>query len=138
MSISDKLYLNHESLKNVQILIVDSDRDSRELYTFVLESYGAQVTTTNSVRDGLALLNEIMPRILICETRFPGESIHPLLQRIKYLALTFGKTIPILITATSSLADFTQQWQLKPEAHLLKPFQMGNFVDEVRNLTQEP
>lgn len=137
MSISDKLHLNPESLRDVQILIVDSDRDSRELYAFVLEGYGAQVTTTNSVRSGLDLLNKIMPRILICETRFPGESIHPLLRRIQYLALRYGKTIPILVTATSSLADFTQEWQLQPEAHLLKPFHLSNFVDEVCHLTQE-
>lgn len=137
MSISDQLHLNPEILRDVQILIVDSDLDSRELYAFVLESYGARVTTTASVQAGLDLLNQLMPRILICETRFPGEPIHPLLQQIRYLALKCGKTIPILVTSTCSLAEFMQQRQLQTEAYLCKPVNLDNLVDKICNLTQE-
>lgn len=137
MALSDKLLLNPEMLRDIQILIVDNDRDSRDLYAFVLKSYGAQVTTTDSVEDGLIILNALIPRILICETRFLGESIHPLLQQIRYLAIRCGKTIPILLTSTGSLAEFIQQWQWQPQAHLRKPFSLDKLVDEVKNLTEE-
>lgn len=128
--------LNSEVLKDVQILIVDNDRDNRDFYAFLLESYGARVITTDSVKSGLASLNKLMPRILICEIRFLGESVYPLIRRARYLALKSGSTIPILITSTYSIADFTQRWRLKPEGYLLKPVNMEDFTDEVWKLTQ--
>ncbi|BAU15344.1 similar to two-component response regulator [Leptolyngbya sp. NIES-3755] len=132
---SNKL-LNPEILKNVQILIVENDRDNRDLYAFVLESCGARVTTTSSVKDGLASLNRLMPGVLICEMRFLGEGVYPLIRRAKYLALKHGSIIPILITSTCSIAEFTQQSKFNTEAYLLKPVNLNSFVDKVWNLTQ--
>ncbi len=136
MMLNSNELLNSEILKNVLILIVDNDRDSRELYAFVLGSCGAQVTTTSSVEDGLASINRLMPRVLICETRFPGESVYPLIQRVKYLALKRSSNTSILITSTCSIAEFTQQPRFKTEAYLLKPVKLNNLVNEVWNLTQ--
>jgi CheY-like chemotaxis protein len=133
---SNKLILNPKTLKDLQILVVDNDRDNRDFYAFLLESYGAQVTTTASIKGGLALLNKLMPSILICEMRFLGENVYPLIRRVRYLALKSGSTIPILITSTCSIAEFTQQWRLKTEAYLLKPVNLENFIDEVWKLTQ--
>ncbi|MEP0920105.1 response regulator [Leptolyngbya sp. DQ-M1] len=132
---SNKL-LNPEILKNVPILIVDNDRDNRDFYAFLLESYGARVATTGSVEGGLALLNKSLPRILICEMRFPGESVYPLIRRAKYLALKSGSTTSVLITSTCPIAEFTHQPGFKAEAYLLKPVKLDDFVNEVWNLTQ--
>lgn len=59
--------LNPEILKNVQVLIVDNDLDTRDFYAFLLEGCGARVTATSSVKGGLALLDGLMPEVLICE-----------------------------------------------------------------------
>lgn len=128
--------LNPKFLNDVQILIVDNDRDNRELYAFVLEGYGARVITAGSVQDGLALLNQWIPKVLICELRFLGESVYPLICRIRHLARKHGRIIPILITSTCSPTEFTQHWRLKKEAYLLKPVNLDDFLDEVWNLTQ--
>lgn len=136
MMLNSNKLLNPEILKNVPILIVDNDQDSRELYAFVLESCGAQVTTVSSVEDGLASINKWMPRVLICEIRFPGESVYPLIRRVKYLALKRGSNTSILITSTCSIADFTQQPRFKTEAYLLKPVKLDELVNEVWNLTR--
>lgn len=136
MSNLNKL-LNPAILKNVQVLIVDNDQDSRDLYAFVLESCGAQVTITSSVTDGLASLNRSMPRVLICEVRFLGEGVYPLIHRVKYLGLKHGIIIPILITSTYPIAEFAQQSKFNTEAYLLKPVNLENFVDKVWNLTQD-
>lgn len=129
--------LNPKPLNDVQILIVDNDRDNRELYAFVLEGCGAGVITAGSVQDGLALLNGWIPKVLICEMRFLGESVYPLICRIRYLARKHSRMIPILIISTCSRTEFTQHWRLKTEAYLLKPVSLDDFVDEVWNLTQE-
>ncbi len=125
-------------LKDVPILIVDNDRDSRDLYAFLLDSYGAKVTTLGSIKDALDLLPWCMPALLICEMRFLGESVDPLIQHVRDLALSSGSMTPILITSTCSLANLAQPLQVKIEAYLLKPINIGFFVEAVWNLTHRP
>lgn len=133
---SNKLILNSGILQDLQILIVDNDRDNRDLYAFLLESCGARVITAGSVKDGLASPNKLMPRILICEMRVLSESAYPLIRRVRHLALKSSSTILILITSTCPIAELTQQWKLNTGAYLLKPVNLEGFIDEVWNLTQ--
>lgn len=135
MVTSHERFLHPEILKDVQILVVDNDRDTRELYAFVLESYGARVATTGSIKNALDLLSGSIPAILICEARFLGERVHPLIEQSRFLALKSDRTLPILLASTCSLAELTQRWKLKTEAYLLKPFDLDDFVDKVWNLT---
>jgi DNA-binding NtrC family response regulator len=134
MSITDKL-LNPGLLKDVQILVVDNNHDSRDLYAFLLESYGAKVKMLGSIKDTLEILNEYVPDLLICEMRFLGESVLPLIQQMRYIALSRGRTIPILGISTCSVASLVQQIQVKIEAYLLKPIDLDALVDQVWNLT---
>jgi CheY-like chemotaxis protein len=135
MVTSNKRLLQPEILTDVQILVVDNDRDTRELYAFVLGSCGAKVVTTDSIKNALDLLSGSIPAILICEARFLGERVHPLIEQSRSLALKSDRALPILVASTCSLAEFTQQWKFKTEAHLLKPFDLEDFVDKVWNLT---
>jgi DNA-binding NtrC family response regulator len=138
MSITNKLFLNPGLLKDVQILVVDNNYDSRDLYAFLLESYGAKVTMLGSIKDTLEMLNEYVPDLLICEMRFLGESVLPLIQRMKYIALSRGRTIPILGISTCSPASLVQQIQVKIEAYLLMPVDLDDLIDQVCNLTLQP
>jgi CheY-like chemotaxis protein len=135
MPIINKLPLNPRLLKDVQILIVDNNRDSRDLYAFLLESYGAKVTTLGSIISSLEMLNEFLPNLLICEMRFLGESVLPLIQRMRDSALSRDRTVPILGISTCPPASLVQQVQVKIEAYLLKPINPEDLVDQVWNLT---
>ncbi len=137
MSIANGLLPNPRLLQGVEILVVDNDRDTRDLYAFFLESYGAKVTTLGSIKAALDLLDRYTPTILICEIRFLGESVYPLLQRIRYLAPVSGKAVTILITSTCS-PTIVQQLPVQVEAYLLKPIDLDCFVNEVWNLTLLP
>jgi CheY-like chemotaxis protein len=125
---------NLEILKDVKILVVDNHRDSRDLDAFLLESYGAKVVTTGSIKDALGLLNHLTPDILICEMRFNGENVNSLIERVRHLALIAEKVIPILVTSTYPIASFTQHLTAKVEAYLLKPIDLDDLVDYTRNL----
>lgn len=135
MLITNELLLNPGLLKNVKILVVDNDRDSRDLYACLLESYGAKVTTISSIKNALDFLDWYIPTILICETRFLGESIYPLIQNVRNLALSTGKMLPVMVTSTGSPKNFAQQWKLEVEAYLLKPIDLDHFVHEIWKLT---
>jgi CheY-like chemotaxis protein len=134
MSIAE-LFPQTEILKNVQVIVVDNDRDTRDLYACLLESYGAKVTTLGSVKAACDFLEGCIPALLICEMRFLGESVCPLIQRAQDLALSSAKQIPILATSTYSPTHLAQEFRVNFEAYLLKPVDIDDFVAQVRQLT---
>lgn len=132
--LTTKFLLNPRMLERVQILLVDNDRDTRDLYTFLLEDCGAKVTTSKSIQDALGFLDGYIPNLLICEMRFLGESVLPLIQRVRALAFDSGRPIPILVMSTCSPIILAEQLTVKVEAYLLKPIDIDDFVDQVWNL----
>jgi response regulator RpfG family c-di-GMP phosphodiesterase len=127
----------HGLIKGVNILVVDNDSDSRYLWTFLLEEYGATVMAFESIKDALTTLKYCVPNLLICETRFLGESVIPLFDRIKGISADHETAIPILITSTCSSASFVNIFHhtgVEAVAYLLKPIEIEDFVDTVLKL----
>lgn len=131
---TNELPLNSRMLEDVQILAVDNDRDTRDLYTFLLEDEGAKVTASRSIQDALDFLDGYIPNLLICEIRFLNESVLPLIQRVRSLARSSRRTIPILVTSTCSPIHLAQQLTVKVEAYLLKPIDIDDFINQVWDL----
>ncbi|GEM_PF-3865044 len=94
-------------LQDVKILVVDNDVDNRYLYSVSLQELAANVTTTGSIKKALDLLDWLVPDILVSEIKFPGESVDPLMQRLKCMAL-----------ANRSLFQF---WLLQPVPQRVLP-----------------
>jgi CheY-like chemotaxis protein len=122
-----------EILKDVQILVVDNDRGTRDLYACLLESYGTKVTTLGSVKAACDFLEGCIPALVICEMRFLGESVCPLIQQVRELALSSGKRIPILATSTYSPTHLDQEFRVNVKAYLLKPVNIDDFVAQVQH-----
>lgn len=125
-------------MKGVRILVVDNDIDSRYLWTCLLEEYGADVTAFGSIKDAIAALDLLVPDILICEIRFLGEQVDPLIKRIKQIAAGNASIIPIVVTSTSpfnSLPQCLQHLKIEIETYWIKPIDVNNFVDALFRLT---
>jgi response regulator RpfG family c-di-GMP phosphodiesterase len=136
-SMQDLPLLKCRSIKGVNILVADNDADSRYLWTLLLEEYGAKVMAFESIKDALASLENFMPDLLICEIRFLGESVTPLIDRVKHISITHERIIPILITSTCSPANFFHFFHdiaVVAKAYLLKPIDIDDFVDTALNL----
>ncbi|MBD2179905.1 response regulator [Planktothrix sp. FACHB-1355] len=121
-------------LKDVQILVVDNDYDSRYLYSILLEELGAKVTSASSIEQALSLLDWLVPDMMISEINFKGERVDPLMQRLKYLAIANGKSIPILVTSTCPTKSLDQYMQVGVEAYLLKPIYPDDLVFNIWSL----
>jgi CheY-like chemotaxis protein len=124
-------------LKGVQVLVVDNDRDSRDLYVFLLQDLSANVITAGSVKEALEILNWFTPNILVCEIKFLGESIYTLLNRLGVMEADNGNHIPIIVTSTSTTGTYDQIPDVEFEEYLLKPFDLDKFVFIIRNQVQE-
>ncbi len=94
MAIANVLLSNSSIFKDVQILVIDNDQDSRDLYAGLLENSVAKVTTLGSIKAAIDFLNDCIPAIVICEMSFLNECVCPLPQQVKDLALSSDRIIP--------------------------------------------
>lgn len=134
MTLTQNVLLNPSVLNNMQILTVDNERDSGALYRAVLEDYGVELTTTESIQEALDLLHQFVPDIVICETRFLGESVYPLLQQVRSIGKNSHKIIPVFVTSTYPEINLAEQLKVKVEAYQIKPVNIDQFVDQVCKL----
>ncbi|MCC5629472.1 response regulator [Nostoc sphaeroides CHAB 2801] len=124
-------------LKGVEVLVVDNDRDSRDLYAILLQGLSANVITASSVKEALEILSWFTPNILVCEIRFLGESIYTLLNTLSAMEADNRKHIPIIVTSTSTTGTHDQIPDVEFEEYLLKPFDVDKFVSMIINQVEE-
>jgi hypothetical protein len=58
-------FMDSFPLDALKILVVDDDKDSRDMLMVALESEGAEVITVGSAADAIAILTQQSPDILI-------------------------------------------------------------------------
>ena len=62
------------ALQDIRVLVVDDERDTRELLLFVLERYGAHVTLAGDADEALAWLKRDRFDLLVSDIGMPGKN----------------------------------------------------------------
>jgi two-component system CheB/CheR fusion protein len=125
------------SLAGLRILAVDDEVDTRELFEFVLESYGADVLTVASAREALSTLSENPSRydVLICDIGMPEDDGYWLIRQVRSLKAEAGGQIPAAaLTAYASEAEQQQAIEAGFQAHVAKPIEPVQLALLVANL----
>ncbi|XHX80380.1 MAG: response regulator [Stenomitos frigidus ULC029] len=123
-----------ELLKGVQVLVVDNDRDSRVLYSTLLQSCGANVLTCGSIKEALTIFDWLSPQILLCEMRFSGESIETLVAKMHDMERKSGQHIPAIAITTLITDSLAQILSAGFEGFLLKPVDLDELISMMRHL----
>ncbi|HEY9881465.1 MAG TPA: hypothetical protein V6D29_23630 [Leptolyngbyaceae cyanobacterium] len=134
MLLVQNVLFNSFLLGDVKILTVDNDCDSGDLYAVLLKNYNVTVMNAESIKEALNLLTRFVPDILICEARFLGESIDPLLQQVRSIAQDRHQVIPIFVTSTFPAINLAERLKIKVEAYQMKPVDLDQFVIQVWKL----
>src|SRR6185312_10991494 len=86
------------NLDGLRILTIDDEADTRDLVRTALESCGAEVRTAASAREGLDLLAQWNPQVLICDIGMPEEDGYSVIRKVR--ASAHGVSLPaIALTA---------------------------------------
>lgn len=83
-------------LQNVQILLVDDDRDTREFEVFLLEQQGATVIVAASGLEALQALDRSLPDVIISNIGMAEIDGYMLMQQDRSRPPIEGGTIPAL------------------------------------------
>lgn len=122
-------------LKDVQVLVIDNDRDSLYLYSIFLEECGADVITAVSIKEALDVFGWLLPDLVVCETRFWGESINTLTAKLSEMERRSKNHIPAIAVTTWITSSLSQILDAGFEGYLLKPVDLNALVSMVENLS---
>lgn len=114
------------------ILVIEDEADLCDILDAELTASGYKVHTANNGQEGILLLQEIEPDLIICDRAMPVMSGYQLLERIRgaypqYNALPF-----IFLTALSDPRDRYSVSHLEPTAYLEKPIDFDRLIETIR------
>ncbi|HVQ15139.1 MAG TPA: response regulator [Vicinamibacterales bacterium] len=97
-----------------RILVIEDDPYAREALTLLLDYYGYDVTAASNGNDGLALVTELVPDLVVTDWRMPGLSGVALCIALRQRR----DTIPIVVVTSADEVFSSEQ---PVNARLRKP-----------------
>jgi two-component system, OmpR family, response regulator len=109
------------ALQDLRILVVDDDRDSRDMMLVALETEGAQVISVGSVQSAFEALMNWQPDLIISDIRMPDADGYGFLQSLR----SKGFKMPaIAVTAFARDEDRRDALEAGYQCHLPKPIDL--------------
>lgn len=122
-------------LKGSHILLVEDDKDSREMLELVFTQNGIKTTAVETAAEALEAIKNIGADILISDVGLPGEDGYELMRKIRRLSPEQGGLIPaIALTGYASLQDYNLALTAGYQHHFAKPVDIDELLELVRNL----
>jgi CheY-like chemotaxis protein len=123
------------NLKDVKVLVVDDDKDTREMLRFVLEQAGARVMSAASVVEALESYKTSAPNAIVADIGMPENNGYALIASIRELDKELGRTTPaIALTAYTSPADRETALASGFQKYMSKPFEPRKIIEAIRSL----
>lgn len=114
-----------------RILVVDDDAKIASFLRRSLVLEGYEVSVANSGADGLRVIAEQSPDLMILDIMMPGVDGIEVCRRVR----AAGETLPILmLTARDSTADRVRGLDTGADDYLVKPFALEELLARVRAL----
>jgi two-component system, OmpR family, phosphate regulon response regulator PhoB len=115
------------------VLVVEDDRDIRDMLVFALQRAGYAVVDTESAEQALEKLGVMLPDIILVDWMLPGMDGPDLLRRIRQDSLT--QAIPvIMLTARGEEADKLRGFDHGADDYLTKPFSPKELMARMKAL----
>jgi len=117
------------------VLVVDDNPLNLELISFVLESEGFVVSTATDAESAKQILQESLPRLLVCDVQLPGISgldlIRMLRQSDRYNPMTI-----VVVTSYAMDNDRVTVMDAGCNEYFSKPISTRTFGPQIRALLE--
>lgn len=122
-------------LDGLSTLVVDDNADTCDVLKHILNSVGANVRTASSVKDGIKLIEEEAPDIVLTDLAIPGESGIALIEHIRNKSEDIAQLPIIVLSACAFEADKEAAMDAGASIFIPKPFRPAEVISNVRQLT---
>jgi two-component system CheB/CheR fusion protein len=131
---SDELTISPD-LHGLRILFVDDDDNARDAICIYLRSFGAEVVSLSSAKEGIDEILNFRPHVLVSDISMPEEDGYSFIQRVRQLNPNEGGSIPALaLTANASNEDRDRALEAGFQEHIAKPVaadQLGQIILQI-------
>ena len=107
-------------LDGVRIVVVDDDRDTRELLESVLETAGAEVRSAGSADEALAMCRSATPDVIVSDIGMPGRDGYSLMEELRASPELLPR-VAVALSAYAAPRDREQSVASGFQEHLAKP-----------------
>src|SRR5258708_9799751 len=91
------------TLRGINVLLVEDDEDSQDTMRLMLEMEGAKVACARSAAEGLRAFFARRPHVLVCYLGLPGTDGYAFIPQIRQLPMELGgATGAVSLTASST------------------------------------
>ena len=116
-------------LRGVSVLVVEDDRDHRDLARDMLTALGARVTVAVNGEDGVKrLIADGCPDLVLCDLRMPVMDGFEFAREVR----THSPCRQVRLVALTAIRDpiaYTRTWSAGYDAHLEKPLTVEKLED---------
>lgn len=113
------------------ILVIDHDPAFRDMIQKLLVQEGYEVHTAANGADGLALLPQISPDLVLTEVRMPGMDGYEILRQIR--SRPSGAAVPVFfVTTLDDEEEQIRSLEAGVDDYLVKPFRLQLFLARLR------
>jgi chemotaxis methyl-accepting protein methylase/signal transduction histidine kinase/chemotaxis response regulator CheB len=124
-------------LKDLRVLVIDDDLGTREAVSEMLGRAGADVRVAESANEGMTVVEEFRPQVLLCDIAMPGEDGYSFIRKIRARGAAHGGNVPALaLTALAGEEDRQRALQAGFQMHVAKPVDIARLTQAVVDLAQ--
>ena len=126
-------------LSGVSVMIVDDERDARDVLVAILELQGAKVIAASSAAEAVERLtkNGSIPDVLVSDIGMPAEDGFDLISKVRAMGPERGGKIPaIALTAYARDEDRARVLAAGFQRHVAKPVEPSNLAQAVASLAR--
>jgi len=118
------------------VLIVDDEPDNVGVARKVLAFNGADVHVATNGIEGLSILNEIAPTIILLDLSMPEMDGWEMFSKVRELPV-FDTTPIIALTAHAMAGDRERVIDAGFDGYIAKPFRIDSFLSDIQNAVNE-
>jgi PAS domain S-box-containing protein len=125
-------------LEGLRLVVVDDDRDAREVLEEALTSAGCSVRAADSAAQGLELVRSFRPHVIISDVGMPNEDGYSFMRHVRELGARQGGDVPsVALTGYARNGDRTHAIAAGFTAHVAKPVVPEDLIELVSTLADQ-
>jgi len=123
-------------LSSVNVLVLDDEKDGREIVQRLLEGAGASVHSAASAEDAIDELEHgYVPDLILSDIGMPGQDGYEFMRRVRQMDAPVSTVPAAALTALARVEDRKRALLAGYQTHLAKPVDPVELVATVASLT---
>jgi CheY-like chemotaxis protein len=124
------------TLNQVRVLVVDDEAETRDLLKIMLNSHGAEVTTSASAREALAQMDKWKPDVLVSDIGMPVLDGYAFIKQVRALDSPERNLPAVALTAYARAQDRMRALAAGFQMHVPKPVEASELVMVIARLVK--